>query len=89
VKPLVDKAKKCYTKNKDEDNWRELVKATVPDLPNDLVERLGSRINERENQPRSIALEWAARISGTNEEYPPNYYDVEYLGRKQLKQKQR
>lgn len=88
VKPLVDRAKKCYTKNKDEDNWRELVKALVPDLPDDLVNRLGSRVNDRENQPRSIALEWAARISGMSEGYIPNYYDTAYLSKRLNKIKQ-
>ena len=85
--PKVGKAKKCYTRNKDEDNWRGLVERAVPEMPADLIERLGANTKARQNQPRSIALEWAARLAGAGENYPNNHYDTAYLSNRLSKLK--
>jgi hypothetical protein len=61
--PEWKKAKACYKKNKNFNNWEKMIAVSFEDLPIDLIKKLGDP-DTYTAMPSSLALENAARMCG-------------------------
>jgi hypothetical protein len=61
--PTWKEAKVCYRQNRRFENWPAIVALAFPDLPDDLVHRLGNH-DAYMSMPSALALEEAARTIG-------------------------
>ncbi len=61
--PEWKEAKNCYKKNKDYDNWEQMISLAFPQLPKDLILRL-SDSDPYISMPSALALEHSARACG-------------------------
>lgn len=61
--PEWKEAKSCYKKNKNYENWEQMVSLAFPQLPKDLISRLNDS-DSYNSMPSALALEHSARACG-------------------------